>query len=98
MLNQAGVWLLVPYPRMKQAFFLFTISIVIMSKLTKMSLSNIQGVLSREEMSKIMAGSGGGLACGRCTPFGGGSSEACYLSGPPGGPQQCIGCGNMCTY
>lgn len=37
-----------------------------MSKLTKMSLSNIQGVLSRVEMSKIMAGSQGNV-CGSCT-------------------------------
>lgn len=69
-----------------------------MNKLTKMSLSNIQGVLSREEMSKIMAGSGGGLECGRCTPFGGGSSQACFMSGPIGGWKECSGCGNMCTF
>ncbi len=32
-------------------------------KTTKMSLANIKGKLSRDEMKKIMAGSGGGDTC-----------------------------------
>ena len=44
----------------------------------KMSLKSIEGVLSRDEMSKIMAGSSGGY-CGQCFISGssGGSSAAC---------------------
>ena len=80
--------MLVPYPQMKQAFFLITIILLIMSKLTKMSLSNIQGVLSREEMSKIMAGSGG-THCGFCKTFGG-STNACFTDPTLGGA--CMGC------
>lgn len=36
-----------------------------MKKTTKMSYDNIQGVLSRDEMRKIMAGSQGSF-CGSC--------------------------------
>lgn len=97
MLDQAGVWLLVPYPQMKQAFFLITIIILIMSKLTKMSLSNIQGVLSREEMSKIMAGSGS-TYCGSCKTLGsspgGGATESCFTDPTLGGA--CMGCEGLC--
>ncbi|UEG51469.1 hypothetical protein LLH06_10835 [Mucilaginibacter daejeonensis] len=32
----------------------------------KLSLKNIQNVLSNQEMKKIMAGSGGGISCGSC--------------------------------
>ncbi len=68
-----------------------------MNKLTKMSLSNIQGVLSREEMSKIMAGSGG-THCGFCKTFGsspnGGSTQACFTDPMLGGA--CMGCEGLC--
>lgn len=36
-------------------------------KTTKMSLANIQGKLSRAEMKKIMAGSGGDGGCDQAT-------------------------------
>ncbi len=48
-------------------------------KKMKMSLQSIQGVLSRDEMRQIMAGSEGAY-CGQCfipDPSGGGRSEAC---------------------
>lgn len=64
-----------------------------MKKMTKMSFGNIQGVLSREEMRKIMAGSGS-KECGVCTPFGGGSAQTCFTNVNNG---QCEGCDNMCT-
>ena len=49
-------------------------------KTKKMSFKNIKDVLSREEMKKIMAGSGGGGACGTCTGHGG-TTEDC-ATGP----------------
>lgn len=68
-------------------------------KKMKMSLQSIQGVLSRDEMRQIMAGSEGSY-CGTCTPQ--------YSDGPPysGPPESCItdpylggacmGCGGLC--
>jgi hypothetical protein len=51
-------------------------------KTTKMSLANIQGKLSRTEMKKIMAGSGGDGWNGPCGPScsAQGPTCQCYLS------------------
>jgi hypothetical protein len=67
-----------------------------MTKVTKMSFSNIQGVLSRDEMRKIMAGSQGGSSCGVCWPT---NSDGTPQGTPQGCIQEygvCMGCGGLC--
>lgn len=58
----------------------------------KMSFENIQGTLSRDEMRKIMAGSGPEV-CGICTKFSG-ASETCMTDPLLGGA--CMGCEGLC--
>jgi hypothetical protein len=66
-----------------------------MTKVTKMSFSSIQGVLSRDEMRKIMAGSGSS-SCGTCTPNHPyeGPPETCMTD--PTLQGACMGCGGLC--
>jgi hypothetical protein len=61
-------------------------------KTEKMSFKNIKDVLSRDEMMKIMAGSGGGL-CGRCDTgrgmdfcYNNNGWCLCYVASGPGRP------------
>ena len=57
-------------------------------KKEKMSLEKMKSVLShvlsREEMKEVMAGSGGGTACGYC-----GELKFCYMTPYPGGGSMC---------
>lgn len=48
---------------------------------TKMSLANIQGKLSRVEMKKIMAGSGGSGECGNLFQLCNLNTGLCYRGG-----------------
>lgn len=67
-----------------------------MSKLTKMSFGNIKGILSRDEMSKIMAGSQGSY-CGSCVVQGHGQSSPSFESCTRNEVSACM-CpnGNLC--